>query len=123
MSENIVAVYGTLKRRKTNHFIMELLSAELLGEGKTAEKYPLTTDGMLPYLFDEAGVGYRISVEIYRISDAALAVIDRFECHPKFYARKSIKCKLSSGKILDCFVYFANGGRPSEGKSKLLKNY
>ena len=59
MSENIVAVYGTLKRGKTNHFIMELLSAELLGEGKTAEKYPLTTDRMLPYLFDETGVGHR----------------------------------------------------------------
>ena len=123
MSENIVAVYGTLKRGKTNHFIMELLSAELLGEGKTAEKYPLTTDGMLPYLFDEAGVGHRIPVEIYRVSDTALAVIDRFECHPKFYARKSIKCELSSGEVLDCFVYFANGGRPSEGKPKLLKNY
>ena len=39
MSENIVAVYGTLKRGKTNHFIMELLSAEFLGVGKTAEKY------------------------------------------------------------------------------------
>ena len=123
MSENIVAVYGTLKRGKTNHFIMELLSAELLGEGKTAEKYPLTTDGMLPYLFDEAGVGYRIPVEIYRVSDTALAVIDRFECHPKFYARKSSKCKLPSGETLDCFVYFANGGRPAEEKPKLLKNY
>lgn len=123
MSENIVAVYGTLKRGKTNHFIMELLSAELLGTGKTAEKYPLTTDGMLPYLFDEAGVGHRISVEIYRVSDTALAVIDRFECHPKFYARKNAKCELSSGEILDCFVYFANGGRPSEGKPKLLKTY
>lgn len=123
MSENIVAVYGTLKRGRTNHFIMELLSAEFLGEGKTAEKYPLMTDGMLPYLFDEAGIGHRISVEIYRVSDTALAVIDRFECHPKFYARKSIKCELSSGEVLDCFVYFANGGRPSEEKSKLLKNY
>lgn len=123
MPENIVAVYGTLKRGKTNHFIMELLSAEFLGVGKTAEKYPLTTDGMLPYLFDEAGVGYRIPVEIYRVSDTALAVIDRFECHPKFYARKSTKCELSSGEVLDCFVYFANGGRPSEEKSKLLKNY
>ena len=123
MSENIVAVYGTLKRGKTNHFIMELLSAELLGEGKTAEKYPLTTDGMLPYFFDEAGVGYRIPVEIYRVSDTALAVIDRFECHPKFYARKSTKCKLPSGETLDCFVYFANGGRPAEEKPKLLKNY
>lgn len=123
MSENIVAVYGTLKRGKTNHFIMELLSAELLGERKTAEKYPLTTDGMLPYLFDEAGVGHRIPVEIYRVSDTALAVIDRFECHPKFYARKSTKCKLPSGETLDCFVYFANGGRPAEEKPKLLKNY
>lgn len=123
MPENIVAVYGTLKHGKTDHFIMELLSAELLGEGKTAEKYPLTTDGMLPYLFDEAGVGHRIPVEIYRVSDAALAVIDRFECHPKFYARKNAKCELSSGEILDCFVYFANGGRPSEGKPKLLKTY
>ena len=117
MPENIVAVYGTLKRGKTNHFIMELLSAEFLGVGKTAEKYPLTTDGMLPYLFDEAGVGHRIPVEIYRVSDTALAVIDRF------YARKSTKCELSSGEVLDCFVYFANGGRPSEEKSKLLKNY
>ncbi len=123
MSENIVAVYGTLKRGKTNHFIMELLSAEFLGVGKTAEKYPLTTDGMLPYLFDEAGVGYRIPVEIYRVSDTALAVIDRFECHPKFYARKSTKCKPPSGETLDCFVYFANGGRPAEEKPKLLKNY
>ena len=123
MSENIVAVYGTLKRGKTNHFIMELLSAELLGGGKTAGKYPLTTDGMLPYLIDEAGVGHRIPVEIYRVSDAALAVIDRFVCHPKFYARKSTKCELSSGEVLDCFVYFANGGSPTEEKSKLLKNY
>lgn len=123
MSENIVAVYGTLKRGKTNHFIMKLLSAEFLGEGKTAEKYPLTTDGMLPYLFDEAGVGYRIPVEIYRVSDTALAVIDRFECHPKFYTRKSTKCELPSGEVLDCFVYFANDGSPTKGKSKLLKNY
>lgn len=123
MSENIVGVYGTLKRGRTNHFIMELLTAEFLGEGKTAEKYPLMTDGMLPYLFDEAGIGHRIPVEIYRVSDAALTVIDRFECHPKFYARKSTKCELSSGKILDCFVYFANGGRPTKEKSKLLKNY
>lgn len=123
MPENIVAVYGTLKRGKTNHFIMELLSAEFLSTGKTTEKYPLTTDGMLPYLFDEAGVGHRIPVEIYRVSDTALAVIDRFECHPKFYARKITKCKLPSGETLDYFVYFANGDRPSEGKSKLLKNY
>lgn len=123
MSENIVAVYGTLKRGRTSHFIMELLSAEFLGGGNTAEEYPLTTDGMLPYLFDEAGVGHRIPVEIYRVSDAALAVIDRFECHPKFYARKSTKCELPSGEVLDCFVYFANGGRPSEGKPKLLKTY
>ena len=103
--------YGVIRFNIFNQgFIMELLSAEFLCAGKTAEKYPLTTDGMLPYLFDEAGVGHRIPVEIYRVSDTALAVIDRFECHPKFYARKSTKCELSSGKILDCFVYFANGG-------------
>ena len=74
-------------------------------------------------VFRNPKVGHRIPVEIYRVSDSALAVIDRFECHPKFYARKSTKCELSSSEVLDCFVYFANGGRPSEEKSKLLKNY
>ena len=123
MRKNLVAVYGTLKRGKTNHFIMDLMSAEFLDEGKTVEKYPLTSDGKLPYLFDKKGIGHRIAVEVYRVSDAALAVIDRFECHPKFYERKTAKCELSTGKIIDCFDYFTAQNRNDFTGAKLLKNF
>lgn len=123
MPKNLVAVYGTLKTGKPNHYVMELVSAQLIGEGKTVEKYPLIADGRLPYLFGQNGAGHRVAVEIYEVSDEALRVIDRFEGHPNFYERKSAKCELSSGEILDCFVYFINQKRKDFSGFRLRKNY
>ena len=44
-----VAVYGTLKKGKHNHHLMDKLGCMFLGDAKTIEKYPLIFDGRLPF--------------------------------------------------------------------------
>lgn len=118
-----VAVYGTLKRSKPNNSLMSVAQSEFIGEGKTAEKYPLVIGGRLPYLFDNVGIGYQIEVEIYKVGFRGLQVLDKFEGHPSFYIRKSVLCEFQNGKSAECFIYFINRKRDDFSGFKLLKNY
>jgi gamma-glutamylcyclotransferase (GGCT)/AIG2-like uncharacterized protein YtfP len=66
---SFIFVYGTLKRGKVNHRLMEIcgtsvahfpnLRAEFVGEAITKEKYPLVVD-RLPYLLHRPGRGLHI---------------------------------------------------------------
>jgi gamma-glutamylaminecyclotransferase len=119
----LVAVYGTLKTGKGNNSLMALIKAKLVGTGKTVEKYSLIVCGGLPYLFENAGVGHQVEVEIYSVDSQALKILDTFEGHPNFYIRKSIKCELSNGETRVCFIYFINRKRADFSEFILLKNY
>jgi len=118
-----VAVYGTLKRNKPNHSLMSLAESEFIGEGKTADKYPLIVGGRLPYLFENVGVGEQIKVEIYKVDFRGLQVLDKFEGHPNFYTRKPVLCEFPNGEKAECFIYFINKKRDDFSGFKLLKNY
>ena len=121
--KHFVAVYGTLKNGKLNHSMMSLIRAEFVGAGKTIEKYPLICGGGLPYLFENAGVGHQVDVEVYAVDDEGLKILDRFEGHPNFYIRKNIKCELSNGETRVCFIYFINKKRTNFDGFILQKNY
>lgn len=103
LEDNLVAVYGTLKKGY-NNYNNYLTSSKHVGAGKTKEKYPLIISG-LPYLIEERGQGYNVEVDVFKVSDPVLANLDRLEGHPNWYRRKRIPI-IVKGKELMCWVYF-----------------
>tara|TARA_R110000868_G_scaffold800_3_gene5889 strand:+ start:2414 stop:3442 length:1029 start_codon:yes stop_codon:yes gene_type:complete len=105
IEENLVAVYGTLKKGYSN-YERYLSSSKHIGSGVTKDKYPLVVRG-LPFLIDQCGVGYNVDVDVFKVSDTKLEQLDKLEGHPHWYQRKTIPIILED-KILDCWVYFNN---------------
>lgn len=103
LEDNLVAVYGTLKKGYSN-YNRYLTGSKHVGAGKTKEKYPLVIKG-LPYLIDEGGKGYNVEVDVFKVSDPVLAELDRLEGHPNWYRRKQIPIVVK-GKELTCWIYF-----------------
>jgi gamma-glutamylaminecyclotransferase len=105
LSDNLVAVYGTLRKNNSNYYSY-LLGQQHVGTGKTVDKYPLIING-LPYLIEEKGVGHNVVVDVFRVSDSVLKNLDQLENHPNWYERKEVDVKMGkSKKTLKCWVYF-----------------
>ena len=104
IEDNLVAVYGTLKKGYSNYYSY-LTSSKHIGKGETNEKYPLVISG-LPYLIEEKGKGHNVEVDVFKVSGTVLSQLDRLEGHPKWYKRKQVEMRMSSGKILVCWIYF-----------------
>jgi gamma-glutamylaminecyclotransferase len=104
LRDNLMAVYGTLKKGYSNSYLLH--DASFVGSGVTADKYPMVSNG-IPFVIEDKGVGYNIKVEVYRVNADTLANIDRLEGHPNWYERKQVKihCK---GKVYMCWLYFNN---------------
>jgi len=103
LQDNLIAVYGTLKKGFGNYYSY-LTNAKHLGRGKTQDKYPLLVEG-LPYMVDKKGVGHNVVVDVFKVSDAQLKKIDQLEGHPRWYKRKQIPIKLKN-RTLNCWLYF-----------------
>jgi gamma-glutamylaminecyclotransferase len=103
-----VAVYGTLKSGHGNHRLLE--NSYCLGDAYTAAAYPLVIDS-LPYLIDRIGVGKRVRVEVYRVTEATLARLDSLEGHPDWYQRKEIQVQLIKGGTVTAWVYMIPDSR------------
>lgn len=104
LQDNLVAVYGTLKKGESNYYSY-LTDSKRVGKGKTKDKYPLIIKG-LPYLIDDIGVGHNVEVDIFKVTDETLARLDVLEGHPNWYQRKQVPIKTEKGKELMCWVYF-----------------
>jgi gamma-glutamylcyclotransferase (GGCT)/AIG2-like uncharacterized protein YtfP len=104
LQDNLVAVYGTLKKGHGNYF-RYLTDSKYVTSGKTTDKYPLLISG-LPYLIEEKGVGHNVKVDVFKVSDTVLNKLDALEGHPTWYRRKEIPIKTKKGKTLMCWVYF-----------------
>tara|TARA_R110002012_G_scaffold218587_2_gene389923 strand:- start:17504 stop:18664 length:1161 start_codon:yes stop_codon:yes gene_type:complete len=102
--DNVVAVYGTLKKGHSNyqHY---LRSSKYVGGGVTQDKYPLLIEG-LPYMVNKKGVGHNVEVDVFKVSNTKLANLDTLEGHPRWYKREVVPVKLKSGKIVNCWIYF-----------------
>lgn len=103
LEDNLVAVYGTLKKGYSNynHY---LTSSKYVGKGETKEKYPLVISG-LPYLIEDKGKGHNVEVDVFKVSSGVLGHLDRLEGHPNWYRRKQIDIEMK-GKVLKCWIYF-----------------
>jgi len=104
LEDNLVAVYGTLKKGYSNYNRF-LMSSKHVGKGKTEDKYPLLIRG-LPYLIEQKGFGYNVEVDVFKVSDAKVKELDALEGHPHWYCRKQIPIKMKDGSVLTCWVYF-----------------
>ena len=102
--DNVVAVYGTLKKGYSNYHHY-LRSSKYVGGGVTQDKYPLLIEG-LPYMVNKKGVGHNVEVDVFKVSNTKLADLDTLEGHPRWYKREIIPIKLKSGKVIDCWLYF-----------------
>jgi gamma-glutamylcyclotransferase (GGCT)/AIG2-like uncharacterized protein YtfP len=104
---HLVAVYGTLKRGQVNHRMLEMGGAESAGEGTVAGVlYDL---GWYPGLRDEPGG--RAEVELYRVDDRLLTVLDRLEAYDpndedgSEYLRRWVGVRLADGSETEAWVY------------------
>ena len=104
LEDNLVAVYGTLKKDYSNYYSY-LTSSKHIGKGETKDKYPLVIKG-LPYLIEEQGTGHNVEVDIFKVSGTVLAQLDRLEGHPNWYRRKQIEVVTVAGRVLKCWIYF-----------------
>lgn len=105
LQDNLVAVYGTLKKGNGNYYSY-LTSSKFVGSGKTKDRYPLVVQG-LPYLIEQKDKGYNVDVDVFKVSDSTLKDLDRLEGHPNWYVRKQIPIKMNKGgKQLTCWIYF-----------------
>jgi gamma-glutamylaminecyclotransferase len=104
LMDNLVAVYGTLKRGY-NNYNNYLRRSVYLGSGNTQDKYPLIIEG-LPYMVNQKGLGHNVEVDVFKVGDEVLKNLDTLEGHPRWYRREEIPVKLASGKVLKCWTYF-----------------
>tara|TARA_R100001377_G_scaffold59929_1_gene36198 strand:- start:303 stop:785 length:483 start_codon:yes stop_codon:yes gene_type:complete len=104
LQDNLVAVYGTLKKGYSNYH-RHLSSAKFVGSGVTKDRYPLLIQG-LPYMVEHKGIGYNVDVDVFKVSDNTLNSLDALEGHPTWYTRKEIPIATKEGKLLTCWVYF-----------------
>jgi gamma-glutamylaminecyclotransferase len=104
LEDNLVAVYGTLKKGYSNYHSY-LTKSKHIGKGETKDKYPLVIKG-LPYLIEDKGKGHNVEVDVFKVSSTVLQQLDRLESHPNWYRRKQVEIKLKNGKMLVCWIYF-----------------
>ena len=85
MEINKVFVYGTLKKDHYNHDLLD--GCELIGTAESLEKFNMINLGGFPAVLYNSDEGYKISGEIYKISDRILERLDILEGEGTFYNR------------------------------------
>lgn len=103
LQENVIAVYGTLKKGYGNNRL--LINQRFVGKGKTTDRYPLIING-LPYLMEQKGKGHKVEVEVYKVDDDTFDSIDALEGHPNFYERVETSITMKNGKRITAWIYF-----------------
>ncbi len=98
-----VFVYGTLMRGQPSHHLLG--DAQFLGRGQTARGYDLLAIAWYPGLVRGTGV---VRGELYSISKAFVAELDRYEGHPDHFTRTQLE--LSTGESVTAYVFNAVRG-------------
>lgn len=101
----LLFVYGSLKKGFDNHNLLLSKYAKRLGKAHTVKKFAMFEDsfGNYPYIIDTPVS--KINGELYQITRAELMQrIDEFEGAPDYYIRKKIEVKSHHG-IKRAFVY------------------
>mmetsp|Transcript_19404 Transcript_19404/g.19142 ORF Transcript_19404/g.19142 Transcript_19404/m.19142 type:complete len:147 (-) Transcript_19404:7-447(-) len=95
-SDQLVFVYGTLKRGLKNHKLMIPKAGSddvaFISAARTEIPYPMIydTNYFIPYVLEIPGGGLRVEGEIYRVSPSKMRELDILEGCPRRYERGSI---------------------------------
>jgi len=106
MENNVIFVYGTLKRGFKLCDMLE--KSKFLGDGETLHKYVMYTNGRFPMVSDKYKET-RISGEVYIVSDDVLENLDIIEDCPDVFTRKSVFVTMNN--YVDhvyAYMYFIN---------------
>ena len=120
LQENIVAVYGTLKKGFGNYYSY-LTNSKHLGRGETKDKYPLVVKG-LPFLLDKKGEGENVVVDLFKVSDITFKNLDALEGHPRWYVRRQVPVVVN-GKTITAWIYFNPTEENKWNGSNHVKSY
>jgi gamma-glutamylcyclotransferase (GGCT)/AIG2-like uncharacterized protein YtfP len=102
-----VVVYGTLRRGKRNHALLE--TSRFIGEATTLRTYWMITTGAFPVVLDAVPADFghlplAIAGEIYHVDDAVLEQLDRLERKGQAYDRK-LTAVDEAGRKVQAHVY------------------
>jgi gamma-glutamylcyclotransferase (GGCT)/AIG2-like uncharacterized protein YtfP len=100
-----IFVYGSLLRGQANHGL--LADSRYVGPAETPPRYTLVDLGEFPGLL--AGGSTAVAGEVYEVSAATLARLDRLEEHPHAYERRPIV--LASGEPAEAYLLHAHRRR------------
>ena len=104
----LIFVYGTLKRGNGLHSALE--GAEFISEAITLDPiFKMFCNGAFPHVSNVSKGGYRISGELYKVSDEILQDLDLVEGHPNHYRRVDIEFMLEDGSRIMGQMYIYNG--------------
>ena len=114
MSTHLVFVFGTLKQGFPNFATNR--GVRVAGSFRTRAAYPLYLVGErhVPWLVNRPGTGLRVSGEVFRADDTALAAMDRLEgvSRPDGYQREVLEVEGGdSPRLMLAYAYFK---RPSQ---------
>jgi gamma-glutamylaminecyclotransferase len=94
--------HGTLKQGGRNN---NLISSDIsLGNAATEQDYALYTIKDKPVVTKLPKT--KIKGEVFVISDDVLALVDRFEGHPRINKRELVQIKLDDGNVIEAWLYF-----------------
>lgn len=78
--------YGTLARGEVRHGLLH--RARFMGEVRTAARYTLLDLGPCPAMMQGGSVS--VWGELYVIDGLTVAMLDRYEWHPRWYRRETV---------------------------------
>jgi gamma-glutamylaminecyclotransferase len=126
--EHLVFVFGTLKEGFPNFAINR--GVRVAGSFRTSAAYPLYLVGErhVPWLVNSPGTGVRVSGEVFRVEEAALAAMDRLEGvgQPDGYRREVLEIEGGgSPGLLLAYAYLKQPGQlvMSEVRAGPLEEY
>lgn len=93
-----IFVYGTLVRGGPRHRM--LARARFLGEARTAPRFTLLDLGSCPAM--TRGGRAAVRGELYAVDGPTLAALDRYEWHPRYYRRETVR--LSDGGTATAYL-------------------
>jgi gamma-glutamylaminecyclotransferase len=100
--EQLVFVYGTLRKGHCNHHLLK--DASCYGVGKTETCYAMYLKNGYPYI-TSSEARYPIAGELYSVDEDTLRALDKFEGHPRYYERRQTPVIVGE-KRYNAWVYF-----------------
>jgi len=101
-TKHLVFVYGTLRKSRGNHQLLE--GAQFIGVGATKNKCAMYLVGGFPYAISTEE-RYPIIGELYGVTDEILKKLDQLEGHPCYYARCETEVVVN-GEDYIAWMYF-----------------